>query len=131
MTSATKDDPAIRYTIDIDRRMVISKATEATTVADMKGLFERLRGDPDFDPSFDHVSDYADVRPTHLTSDELRQIVELSVFSPTAKRALIVQPGLQYGLARMYQAMSERSQTGGVFATEEEALEWMEGEADE
>ena len=51
MTSAPKDDPAIRYTIDIDRRMVISKATEATTVADMKGLFERLRGDPDFDPS--------------------------------------------------------------------------------
>jgi hypothetical protein len=31
----------------------------------------------------------------------------------------------------MYQAMSERSQTVGVFATEEEALEWMEGEADE
>ena len=126
-----KDDPAITYTIDVDRGIVISKATAATTVADMKGLFDRLRSDSDFDPSFDHVADYADTRPTHLSSDELREMVELSVFSPTAKRALIVQPGLQYGLARMYQTMSEESQTMRVFASQAEALKWVEGEADE
>ena len=128
-TSTMKDDPAITYTIDLDRGIVISKATAATTVADMKGLFDRLRGDPDFDPSFGQLADYADTRPVHVSSDELRQMAELSAFLPTAKRALIVQPGIQYGLARMYQTMSEQSQTVGVFASQEEALEWVEGGA--
>ena len=116
---------SIEYHIDTARRIVFTKAIAAPTMETLTAYFARLASDPDFDPMFAQLADYADVEPGTFTSDELRRLAEMTPFALEARRAIVVRPGLQYGLARMYQGMVGDPEGFRLLGTRKEALEWL------
>ena len=116
---------SIKYYIDTQHGIVVSETDVSPTFEEIADLLERLQVDPDFDPSFGHLADYSSSETRGLTSDELRRLAEFAVFAPTAKRAIVVQAGLQYGLGRMYQLIKGDPDTVRLFASKEEALQWL------
>ena len=71
------------------------------TIADALAHQKRLLGAPDFDPSFNQLFDVTNVTDVELTSEDIRMLAQTTVFSPDARRAILVKNDLQFGLSRM------------------------------
>jgi hypothetical protein len=115
------------YQIDLINRIVLSVATGKFTAEDAWNQINQLRADPTFSPLFGQMLDFRAVESVVLTPAEIKQLAEVPLFAPNAKRAFISPTPLLYGLARMYAAQREiQGDTGiGVFHTLDEARVWV------
>lgn len=115
------------YKIDKERRLVLSAVSGVFSQADVLAHQQKLLNDPDFDPSFSQIVDFNQVTDFKLSAEEIRLLAQRSIFSPTARRALIMPSNLGYGLARMFEILREDQGDVGtrVFRTLEEALDWV------
>ena len=88
---------------------------------------DRLSADPDFEPTFSQLIDFAGITKVTLSHDEIYDLASRHVFAPGAKRALVTPTMEQFGLARMFQSYrSVKGETGiRVFTRMEEALAWL------
>ncbi len=116
------------YTIDRERRLVISTATGDFTDSDLVGHEKVLRKDTAFDPSFDQLADFTGVTKVEITSAGLKTAAELHIFSAESRRAIVVASNEIFGLARMFQTFRDLS--GGrermeIFRNRDEALRWL------
>jgi hypothetical protein len=116
-----------RYKIDKERRLVMSTAFGVVTMADGLAHQEKLRKDPDFDPSFSQLMDYTHVVKFEITAEDVRALAQQSVFSPDSRRAMLVRGDLAFGLARMFEALREDFGEQGirVFRNLDDALDWI------
>jgi len=115
------------YKIDKERRLVMSTIFGVATMADGLAHQEKLRKDPDFDPSFSQLMDYTHVVRFEITAEDVRTLAQQSIFSPHSRRAMLVSGDLAFGLARMFEALRESFGEQGirVFRNLDEALDWV------
>lgn len=117
----------IVYQIDKKRRFVLSTASGEITYAELRAHQRDLSADRDFDSNFAQIGDFTNATLAKISSEELFKFAQRTVFSPDARRAMIL-PNLQdYGLARMYETLRRIEGQPGIraFQTLEDALEWV------
>lgn len=117
------------YKIDKERRFVLSTASGEVTYAEMVAHQRDLSADRDFDPTFAHIADFTYARLAKISSEEVLQFAQRSIFSPDARRAMILADLTDYGLGRMYEMLRGLEGQTGVraFRTLEEAMDWIVG----
>jgi hypothetical protein len=115
------------YKIDKERRVVLSSGSGTLTIADAKAHQQRLANDLDFDPSFSQIADFTQFTQFDLSSEDIRQMAEMSLFSPDSRRAFIVPNDFAFGLARMFEILRDLAGEKGIRVCRslEEALDWV------
>jgi len=115
------------YTIDKERRLVLSSGDGVLTKEDIWGHMDRLSNDPDFNPEFSQVMDFRQITALEVEPEDVRQLAQRNIFSPRSRRAILVKDDLQFGLARMFEIHRElKGETGiRVFRTFDEAMDWI------
>jgi hypothetical protein len=115
------------YKIDKERRLVLTSGSGTLTLADARAHQQKLSKDPDFDCSFSQIADFTQFTKFDLSSDDIRQMAEMSLFSPQSRRAFIVPNDFAYGLGRMFQILRDLAGEKGIHVCRslEEALDWV------
>jgi hypothetical protein len=115
------------YTIDKERRLVLSSGAGVLTKEDLLGHMDRLSKDPDFDPDFSQVSDFRQIAALEIGPEDVRQLAQRNIFSPRSRRAFVVKDDFQFGLARMFEIHRELKGEMGirVFRNFDEAMDWI------
>ncbi len=111
---------------------MLSTASGVLTLADVVSHRDRLSKDPEFDPSYSQIADFTQVTRVSLTAGEIHEFAQVGIFSPHARRALIMPNTHLYGLGRMFEILREIEGEKGirVVRTIEEALAWVSPEGD-
>jgi hypothetical protein len=121
----------IRYTIDRDRRLVISTGWERLTFAEVMVHRERFTHDPDFDPAFNQLGDMSAVTELEISIDEAKELASRNIFSRQSKRAFVATKPLIFGMLRLMEAYHEISpapERVGIFHNRDEAIKWLDAE---
>src|SRR3954463_15317006 len=116
------------YTLDLQNRIVMTKAWGTIVAEDAAAHAKRLTEDPAFQKDFSQVLDFSESTSFHLNQQELREFAAMSVFAAGARRAFVVPTSLSFGMTRMYATLRELA--GGqeefqFFDTREQALKWL------
>ncbi len=108
---------------------MLSTVSGGVTYAEALAHQRDLSADLDFDPTFAHISDFTYGTLAKISSEEMLKFAQRSIFSPDARRALIMPNLADYGLGRMYETLRAMEGQTGVraFRTLEEALDWIAG----
>ena len=115
------------YRIDRERRVVFSVATGAVTNESMRDFQDRLRSDPEFDPSFRHLLDLRGLSTGNVSSAGVRSLISGNPFAPGTRTAVVTARELDFGHARMYELMSDTDpEDFKVVRTLDEALFFLE-----
>ena len=119
----------VRYSIDKQRRLVLTKAEGCVTFDDVRRHQDRLLADPEFDASFDQLIDATSVTKVDISPDELRTVAHRHVFSLKSRRALVATKPDVFGVGRMMEIYQEDSGHTEleVFYSMDEALKWLGG----
>jgi hypothetical protein len=118
---------SLSYTIDANRRLIIVRARGVLTETDVSRAREQLRRDPGFDPEFDQLFDARDVEDVALSKEGMARLADTSILAPAVRRAFVAVTTLQYGMARMFTAVSEqRHHVTQVFRRLDEAEAWLD-----
>ena len=115
----------VRYSTDKAQRLIISVGESVVGFHDIKDHQNRLRADPDFDPTFDQLIDAIRIDRLELTADEARILASRSLFSPGSRRALVAPKPAIFGLFRMMEVYHEGRAEVHVFDSLDEALNWL------
>ena len=116
----------VRYSIDKQRRLIVTTAEGFVTFDDARDHQDRLLGDPDFDVSFDQLIDTTAVTKVDISASEARILAERRIVSPESRRAFVATKPHIFGLARMMEVYHEPLGEVQVFYSMDEALEWLE-----
>jgi hypothetical protein len=117
-----------RYIIDRERRLIISSAWDRVSHQEILAHRNRLKTDPDFDPSYNQLIDGRAVTALDLSVDEAREIASTSPFSSPARRAIVATDLTILSIARLAEAYSGPArgrEEVRVFHDYSAALEWL------
>lgn len=118
----------VRSVIYKAHRLVVTLEEGTVTFSEMKANQDRLLADPDFEPTFNQLSDATMATDTDLIPDNIRTLFTRRVFSAESRRAIVAPTAFAYGMARMLGAYSELSKNTSrvqVFRDRASALEWL------
>jgi hypothetical protein len=119
----------VAYTIDSERRLVITTGSGCITFAEVKAQYDQLLSDPAFRPEFNQLIDGTAITTLDLSVDEVMTIVQRKVFSPTSRRALVATRPAVFGVLRMAGTFHEVSNAAAakicVFYDFASASEWL------
>lgn len=119
---------AYSYSIDARRRLVVSRASGVFTPEDVVAVRELVARDPAFDPTYDQIIDLTEATDLKFDYDTMLAVAASSLSQSFVRRAIVARTAAQYSLACIFQVASEQSgQRIDIFATFEEAAEWMGG----
>jgi hypothetical protein len=107
---------------------MVTRAWGYIALADVIAFRRDLAARPEFNPTWAHVVDAGGEVQFDLSSDEILQLAETSVLSPSARRAMVAADPAIFALFRMYGVMFELQVDGsavGVFRTLDDAIEWV------
>lgn len=114
------------YDIVRDARIVRSAASGTLTEQESWDHYERMKADPDFDPTFCQLCDLRAVTEIEASAAFLKRLASQSIFARGARRAFVAAQDHHYGLARMLQVFAETEGSEvAVFRTVEEAERWL------
>jgi hypothetical protein len=122
---------AIEYSIDTMRGLRIHTCTGAISADDILLALKALYSSPDYDHSRNSLWDFRNCT-INLSGDEMRKIINFEQKNRLepggGKAALLVSSSVNFGLARMYNLLSEHKveQTLMVFSDYDEAIRWLE-----
>ena len=116
----------VRYKILPENNLVVVHYTGVLTLEDISSVRKEGASDPDFSPDYHVIDDITGVTSTKINFDDLSHISGKSVASKGVKRALVAETELQFGMARMYQTLSEsHGQKFQIFRGYDAAFEWI------
>ena len=118
----------ISYRIDAGRRLVVTTAHGVLTDEDILTLKRRLTDDPEFQTNMCELSDVRSITDLQVTPAGIQKMVALdSISPPTGYRlAIVVGENVVFGMARMYQSLTERSLPHvNVFRDYDAATRWL------
>lgn len=96
------------YTIDKAQKMVFSKAYGVFTDQEVYAHQDKLRNDPDFNPSFSQLVDCTNVTNADaLSTDAMYELADRNPFGAGSHRAFVAPKKLLYGLFRMFQILTD------------------------
>jgi len=114
------------YQLDLENRLVRTRGWGVLTDPEVRDLYDRLRVDPDFEPSFQQLCDLREVTDLKTTADALRALARRPTFAQGVRRAFVVGREVDYGLSRLFQAYSEpQGSVIEVFREWEAAEAWL------
>ena len=114
------------YTIDKERKVVLSRIWGAATEAEIADHGLRLRNDPQFHPDFRQLLDMRDLTELLVGTEMVRNASRNQFFAPGVRRALVAKSDAAFGMARMYAIASENEgQTIEVFRDMSAAEMWL------
>jgi hypothetical protein len=118
----------VRYSIDKQRRLILTTAEGRVMFDDIRGHQDRLLADPDFDASFDQLIDATAATQFGISVDGARILAERRIVSPESRRAFVATEPHIFGLGRMMEIYHERLNYADVevFYFVNEALKWLE-----
>jgi hypothetical protein len=118
----------VRYSIDKQRRLVVTTAEGSVMFHDIRGHQDRLLADPDFDASFDQLIDTTPAAKFDISADEAKILAQRRIVSPESRRAFVATVPHIYGLGRMMKVYHEDLEYAAVqvFYSMDEALKWLE-----
>jgi hypothetical protein len=114
------------YKIDKTLGVVFSSAHAVVTDKEAYSHQNKLRNDPDFDPGFSQLFDFALVAQAELSMDAIHYLAERNPFGLGSKRAFVAPADLMYGLSRMFQVLTmEHQDELSVFRDMHEARKYL------
>ena len=86
----------------------------------------RVRAYPGFDASVDQLIDLTAATDLDLDYSAMSSVATTTVFLPGVRRAVVAHTPVQYGIARMFQALSERNNhVVAIFRRRVDAEAWL------
>ena len=120
------------FTIDPERRLVLSRGWGVLVDDDLRGTQRGLRAAPEFAPDFRQLWDFTAVTQVRVTGEGLRGLALQSPFRRDARRAIVVASDVAFGMVRMYELVSDRdSRYFRIFRDVATAMQWLEREGDD
>ena len=116
------------FVIDKVRRLVVTHFSGDIDASQVKGYHRALALNSEFDPSFSEFVDASAATTAALGAEALREIATLDPFAHDGKRAIVAPKHVVFGLARMYQSLSERDGLL-ICRTREDGWRWVHGQA--
>jgi len=114
------------YTIDLARSLVLSLGWGVLTDRELLAHVRALTADPRFARDFRQLADLRDVTDVQITASTIREMVGLNPFGAGARRAVVVTNDVVFGMARMYQILSDESLDElRIFRKMDDALQWL------
>jgi len=121
-------DLAFSYSIDPQRRLIVSRASGVFTPDDVVAARTKVARDPAFDPTYDQIIDLTEATDLKFDYDTMLAVAASSLLHVFVRRAIVARTAAQYSLACIFQVASEQSgQRIDIFATFEEAADWIGG----
>lgn len=113
--------------IDKDRKLVHTTGSGFITKEEVLAHQDLILKDPDFDPSFSQLADFARLTNTDINMGDLQTFAHRDVFSIHSRRAIIVKSDLAFGFAKIFELYRQLAGARGirVFRTHHEALNWI------
>ena len=121
----------ILHTINEEHGIVLSSLVGAIADADLLPSYKQLYENKRWKPGFHEIVDLRDAQMDGVTGEGLRRLSSLvegyiAGKCDGFKTAVIAPEDLPYGLARLYEAVSEESpENVMVFRDLNQALEWI------
>jgi hypothetical protein len=117
------------FEIDRSRNLVRERWSGEVTLRDYSAAFAELKRHPDYCEGMDALSDYRAAR-IKLSYEEMRILASRSTADERWNRvAIVVARLVDYGLARMYRALTEphpaHIKEFSIFTSVEEADDWL------
>ncbi len=121
---------AISYSIDVDRQLILTVASGTLSDDDLIQFKIRLVRDPDFKAGMCEISDLRDVVNFNITTNGVRRLVmqdeKDARLVRTHKLAIVTSQTIIYGMARMYQTLTQKNIAEvNVFRDIEKAQAWI------
>ena len=115
------------YKIDTERKFVLTTGSGFVTKQDVFTLQDQMSSDPEFDPSFSQVADFAQLTGTDVGMADVRTFAQRDVFSIQSRRAIIVKGDVAFGFAKIFELYRHLSGASGirVFRNPDEAFDWI------
>ena len=114
------------YTIDLAQSLVLSRGWGLVTDRELLAHVHALTADPRFARSFRQLVDLRDVTDVQVTASTIREMVKLNPFGAGARRAVVVTNDVVFGMARMYQILTDESPDElRIFRKVDDALQWL------
>ena len=116
-----------QYKIDTERRMVFTVAYGILTDQDAYTHQEKLRDDPDFDPSFSQLIDSTNVTEADgLSTEAVYKLARRNPFGAGSQRAFVASNRLLYVMFHVFQTLTEdHSDEVVIFKDLTEAREFL------
>ena len=120
----------LTYTILPEHRLKILQYTGVTPLAEWRQSIQNMRADPEYSPEYDVIIDVTGIE-RHFTRQDLYQMVSYGL--PSVKYAIIASSDVSYGIARMFEMISEHAIRAvvRVFRDWDSALKWLGRDPDE
>lgn len=116
----------IDYVINEERGIIFSKATGTMTDEATMRHRDSFIQDPAFKSSLWQLLDLTEVDDFQMTQKGIRVLAERNPFSEGSRRAIAVGNDVAYGMARMYQLLTDQhAHDLTVFKDLEEAKAWL------
>jgi hypothetical protein len=114
------------YTIDLARSLVLSRGWDVVMDRELLAHVRILTADPRFARDFRQLADLRDVTDVQITASTIREMVKLNPFGAGARRAVVVTNDVVFGMARMYQILTDESPDElQIFRKVDDALQWL------
>jgi hypothetical protein len=112
--------------IDPARRLVITRVWGAATEEEIFEHGQRLRSDPQFDPSYRQLADMSEVTEVRVSSSALETMARGQLFTPGTQRAFVGSSDAVFGMLRKYELHAESvGQKVSVFRNRKAAEDWL------
>ena len=121
-----------RYVVHTEHRLVVSIGSDRLTWKEIKARQDQTKTDPNFNPEFNQIVDLREVTGFDMTSAQASSLARRMVFSSTSKRAFVASRPAVFGVARMWEILSELEDNPSeirVFYDLPSALEWLKLES--
>lgn len=117
----------ISFQVDTARQLILTSAHGQVNFAEVMEYFRELRAHAQFQPTFFELFDLRATSGMSITAGEISQLAQIPVFAPAARRALVAQSALIFGLCRMFTAYcaANGQHNIGVFDNLPEARHWL------
>ncbi len=118
------------FEIDIERRIVLFRATGRFSSDELLGCLQEVIADPSFERDFDHLVDLREVTHFGATSSDMRKRTaadrELEPEIDSSRIAIVSADDVVFGMSRMYeQLMEDAPPVVRTFRSIGEAATWL------
>jgi len=115
------------YKIDTERKFVLTTGSGFVTKQEVFTLQDQMSSDPEFDPSFSQVADFAQLTNTDIGMRDVQTFAQRDAFSIHSRRAIIVKGDIAFGFAKIFELYRQMTGANGirVFRNHDKAFDWI------
>jgi hypothetical protein len=115
------------YKIDKERKLVVTIGIGFVRREDVLTLQDQMANEPEFDPSFSQVVNFALLANTDVGLADVQTFAQRDAFSVHSRRAIIVKGDVAFGLAKIFELSRQLAGANGIriFRDPDEAFDWV------